>query len=181
MSLSNYQTLCINLEYHSDCLFGQAMRSVEKIPSTINNDFDSVHIYPLGDRFNNNKWVSVSQDRFNWVGTSKWSKDFVYFTRASDGYVYVKSANPDYKYLKGIRVEGIFEKPEEAAKLLCDNKCDCEDCITCTDPLEADFPLEESLLSALVDVVYSKLANDVYRPEDKTNDANDSLAKSGKE
>ncbi|MDR2233961.1 MAG: hypothetical protein LBE56_12690 [Tannerella sp.] len=170
LSSSNYQTICVNLAYNGDCLSGSEMKSVEKIPNFIGIGTDNINIVPMGDRFNNNRWTMVSEDRFNFVGDNKWLRKIIYFTRATDGKLYVKSASPDFKYLQKVKIEGIFEDPAEAAKLACD-----KDCNPCGDVMEQHFPLEDILVPNLIDIVYSRLANDLYRPEDKKNDA-DSLS-----
>jgi hypothetical protein len=52
--LSNYQTICINLETNVNCITGSVTKSIDKIPDTLNlNSNDNIFINPRGDLFNN--------------------------------------------------------------------------------------------------------------------------------
>jgi hypothetical protein len=96
----------------------------------------------------------------------------VYFTLAKDNILYLKSANPDFKYLKQVKVEALFDDPKAAAELSCEQTDACN-------WYESEFPLEESLVPMLVDIVYQKLKYDVYSPEDDVNNASDDLTRTG--
>lgn len=168
ISNANYQTICVNLENAGDCLSGDIIKSVEKVPNFLNIGTGSVNIVPTGDRLNNIEFTLVDESRIRFVGNNKWLKKIIYFALANNNYMYLKSANPDFKYLKTVKVEALFDDPLEAAKWACENEDKCN-------WLESEYPLEESLVPILIDIVYSKLMRDTYNPEDKTNDANDDL------
>ena len=65
---------------------------------------------------------------------------------------------------------GIFEDPDKAAELECDSedrKCDV---------LDRNFPLEEGLVSSVIELVVKYLSGIVYKPKDQSNDSNDNLS-----
>mgnify|MGYP007131985055 CR=1 FL=1 len=66
---------------------------------------------------------------------------------------------------------GIFENPEEVAKLSCEDNEE-ESC----DILDKDFPLEEALVPVLIELCVKELSGAVYRPEDNRNNASDDLS-----
>lgn len=64
----------------------------------------------------------------------------------------------------------LFEDPHKAEEL----KCNSED-IPC-DILDRDFPLEEGLVSNVIEYIVKLLTGAVYRPNDPINDASDNLS-----
>ena len=41
--------------------------------------------------------------------------------------------------------------------------------------LDTEFPMEESLIQPLIEIVVNELTNAIYKPEDTTNNAKDDL------
>ena len=65
---------------------------------------------------------------------------------------------------------GIFEDAEAAAELQCegtDKSCDI---------LDTPFPLEEGLVTTLIEKTTKFLSGSVYNPSDSTNNASDDLS-----
>jgi hypothetical protein len=96
------------------------------------------------------------------------------------------ASKPDYfirnKYLyvtqkKGtsvVQVTGLFEDPwvVEQYASICD---DCESC-GCDSPLDMDFPIDNDMIDTLVEMAFNELiVMFSQRPEDKTNDASDTM------
>ena len=147
---SNFQDLKMNLIPAPaisgvTCEGGNYLRTTEKLPDLL-----------------------VSKERIRYVGYNKWLKPFGYATIGSDNYLYIKYFNPQTAYLKNVTVSGIFENAEEASELTEEGQCNC-------DVLDRKFPIEESMVSPLIDAVVRELAGAAYRPKDEDNNAKDDL------
>ena len=169
VSSSNYQTLCLDLTLDDtksrDVCKGTILRSVEKIPSLLNigNTSVSLQDYYLGEI------ALVSPNRLRYVGNNRWLQNVIYCAIGNDNYLYFKSSNPQHMYLEKVELKGIFENPIEAAKLSCDKASYC-------DILDTKIPLEESLVSKLIEVTVQYLSSGLYKPEDAENNASDDLS-----
>lgn len=169
VSSSNYQTLCLDLTLDDtksrDVCKGTILRSVEKIPSLLNigNTSVSLQDYYLGEI------ALVSPNRLRYVGNNRWLQNTIYCAIGNDNYLYFKSSNPQHMYLEKVELKGVFEDPIEAAKLSCDKASYC-------DILYTKIPLEESLVSKLIEVIVQYLSSGLYKPEDTENNANDDLS-----
>ena len=169
ISNSNYQTLCLDLTLDDtksrDICKGTILRSIEKIPSLLNigNTSVSLQDYYLGEI------ALVSPNRLRYVGNNRWLQNTIYCAIGNDNYLYFKSSNPQHMYLEKVELKGIFEDPIEAAKLSCDKASYC-------DILDTKMPLEESLVSKLIEVTVQYLSSGLYKPEDTENNASDDLS-----
>jgi len=108
-----------------------------------------------------------------YIGYNKYLKNIIYCTITPDDYMYFNSANPQFKYLENVKVSGVFEHPEEAAKLSCE-KSD-EESGSC-DILDKKFPLEDALIPQLFEMLLKDVLGTSYRPKDDTNNASDDLS-----
>ena len=170
---SNYQTICLDLMQvpaitGEPCEGGTYLRSKEKVPSTMTIGTNIV--YPI-DFYQGTHITYVSRERMRYVGTNKWLKNIIYTSKGPDGYLYFKSSNPQFLYLKKVKMIGIFEDPDKAAELEC-NDNNNQQC----DILDREFPLEEGLVASVIELVIKYLSGAVYRPKDQENDANDDLS-----
>ena len=170
---SNYQTICLDLMQvpaitGEPCEGGTYLRSKEKVPSTMTIGTNIV--YPI-DFYQGTHITYVSRERMRYVGTNKWLKNIIYTSKGPDGYLYFKSSNPQFLYLEKVRMTGIFEDPDKAAELEC-NDNNNQQC----DILDREFPLEEGLVASVIELVIKYLSGAVYRPKDQENDANDDLS-----
>ena len=73
-------------------------------------------------------------------------------------------------YLEKVKLTGVFEDAEKAAELECN-----ENGTTC-DIMDSKFPLEEALISQLIETVVNVLSNAIYKPEDSNNNSSDDLS-----
>lgn len=167
---ANYQTLCLDLKEvpglpGSDCS-EVYLRSTEKIPSVM--PIGVRRLYPV-DYFESYHITWVSKERMQFVGHNNWLADIIYATKGPDDYLYLKSSNPQFLYIRQLRFDGIFFNTEEAYKLSCDKNESC-------DILDMEYPLEESLVAPLIQMTVQEFSPDVYRPQDKTNNASDDLS-----
>ena len=167
---SNYQTICLDLIpaiTDEPCEGGSYLRSEQKIPTTI--PVGSNKIYPVD--YYQGEITYVSRERMRYVGHNKWLQNIIYASLGPDQYLYFKSSNPQYMYLKKVRMTSIFEDAESAAKL----QCDSEGEKTC-DVLDTPFPLEEGLVTSLIELAVKFLSGSIYKPKDTINNASDDLS-----
>lgn len=190
ISQSNYQTLCLDVEPYEDspnspipgenyteCPWGYNfnavpgtdnvifLRSTEKIPSMIGS---------FTPRISNGSYyisniVYITPERMRFVGFNKYLYNIIYCSLNPDGYLYFTCNNRNYELLQHIQISGIFEDYELAADLSC-NASEIDD------PLDADFPIDPSLVPQLIQNVMKELLGAIYRPKDPANNANDDLA-----
>lgn len=170
---SNYQTICVDLE-QADAINGNPcegngyMKSINKIPSMLEAGGRSISSLD----FFQGSFAYVSNERFKYVGYNKFLKNQSYGTIAPDGHLYLRSNNPQIYYLEKVKVTGIFEDSNEAAKLQCP---DSEGNITC-DIMDMTFPIEAALIPPLVELIVKELSAQKYQASDSSNNANDDLS-----
>lgn len=171
ISESNYQTICMDLIEvpaisGEVCEGGSYLRSKDKVPVTLM--IGNPRVYPID--FYQGDITFISRDRMRYVGYNKWMQNIIYCSIAPDGYLYFKSWNPQFLYLEKVRFTAVFEESLKVGELSCDNTEPC-------DVLDKKFPIEEALISPLIELVVSELRNAEYKPEDTLNNANDDLNK----
>lgn len=167
---SNYQTICLDLIEvpaisGEPCEGGSYLRSKDRIPFVIK--IGTPKIYPID--YYQGEITYVSRERMRYVGYNKYLQNIIYASIGPDNYLYFKSNNPQYLYLEKVKMTGVFENSEEASKLQCegDNECDI---------LDRTFPIEESLVSPMIELVVKELLGAQYRPEDNVNNAKDDIS-----
>lgn len=168
----NYQTLCFDLIEvpaipGTDC-FGVYLRSTEKIPSMMRIGIR--RIFPV-DYFSSELFTWVSRERMQFVGDNKWLKNIIYATKGVDDYLYLKSDNPQFLHLKKIKLDAVFFDAKKAESLSCE-KSEGDNC----DILDKPFPIEDGLVTPLIQMMVQELSGQRYMPTDKVNDASDNMA-----
>lgn len=171
MPESNYQTLCLELiEVPAiagvPCEGGTYLRTKAKIPFTMK--VGNSKVYPV-DYFQGSNITFISRDRMRYIGYNKFMQNVIYCAIGPDNYLYFQSNNPQFLYMKNIRFTGVFEDPETASELECN-----EDGKTC-DIIDRIFPIEEALIPSLIELVVKELRQAEYSPADEQNNANDDL------
>lgn len=167
----NYQEICMNLIQvpaipGTDC-YGIYLRTEKKLPVPMNIGIR--HFYPV-DYFNSEHISYVPMERMPYVGHNRWLQNIIYITQGPDGYLYLKSYNPQFLYLKKIRTEAVFQNASEATKFLCSNTD-----IPC-DILDLEFPIEDVLITPLVQMIVQDIAGDKYQPSDQVNNSKDDMS-----
>lgn len=170
---SNYQTICLDLEETSaiaglPCEGPDYMKSIQEVPKMM--VIGSQRISSL-DYFQGN-FAYVNNERFKYVGRNKYLRNQIYGTIAPDSHLYLRSNNPQLYYLDKVKVTGIFEDSSKVAELQCPD----ENGNTICDIMDMDFPLEEALIPALIDLIVKELGAQKYQSEDNQNNANDDLS-----
>lgn len=169
---SNYQNICLDLIEvpaiaGEPCEGGTYLRSKQKIPTTL--PIGNTKIYPVD--YYQGEITYVSRERMRYVGYNKWLQNIIYASLGPDQYLYFKSINPQYLYMKQARMSGIFEDAEAAAELQCEKNGSSE-----CDVLDTPFPLEEGLVTTLIEAAVKLLSGSIYKPTDPTNNASDDLS-----
>lgn len=169
---SNFQTICVNLEnintFENDQCGGKGyLRSIETIPYLITLSYPKISTL---DYFTGN--ISyVNKERFKYVGNNKYLQNTIYGTIAPNEHLYLKSNNPQAYHLNKVKITGIFEDSAKASELDCnyDNTKEC-------DVMEREFPLEEALISPLIELIVKALSGSLYTGKDTQNNATDDLS-----
>lgn len=164
---SNLQTICIDLEHISEingipCTGADYLRSTKPIPHMMS--IGTQKVTPL-DYFQGNLNY-ISNERFRYAGTSKFTKNQAFATIAPDSYLYIKSQNPQTYYLRKAKLTGIFEDSSKLSEFSCDDNSPC-------DVMDMRFPLEESLISVVIELIVKELTAAKYQAADIENNAND--------
>lgn len=170
---SNYQTICINLEHVTNingvpCTGADYLRSIEKIPYMMSVGSRRISTFD----FFQGDLNYINNERFKYVGNNKNLKNQAYGTIAPDNHLYLKSGNPQLYYLAKVKVTGIFEDSAQAALLQCPDANGTSAC----DLLDMTFPMEESLVPTLIELIVKELSAFKYQAQDSENNANDDLS-----
>lgn len=172
VSRSNYQEICFDLievpAIPGTSCYGIYLRSTEKVPSLMSVGIK--HIYPV-DYFSSEHISFIPLERMPYVGNNKWLSNMIYVTKGPDDYLYLKSANPQFLYLKKLRVDAVFQDSQKAASM----SCSAESGANC-DILDFEFPLEDTLISPLIQFMVQELSGARYLPTDKQNNASDDMS-----
>lgn len=167
VSSSNYQTICLDVEQitpefdSSDNTY--YLKSIVKVPGILG--IGNIRIFSK-DYFNA-EITYITKDRMRYVGYNKYMNNIIYCTKDANEYLYFKSYNPRTLDLKNVKMNAVFEDIEDASELECEKECDLMDRI---------FPMEDSLIPAVVELVVKELLGASYRPEDSENNASDDIA-----
>ena len=170
--LSMYQNLCLDLEeVHTldglPCVGNKYLRTVHKIPNTL--DIGNKSIYPVDDYYSGS-FTFVSRKRMKYVGHNRYLQNRIYCSMYPDMRLYFTSANPQFLMLEKVAFSAVFEDPEAAVRLSCENMA-----VSC-DIMEHNFPIEDALIPQLIEAVVKEVLGAAYRPEDSANNASDELA-----
>ena len=167
---SNYQSICMDLIQvpaisGEPCEGGTYLRSSVKVP--IPMQIGSPKVTPMD--YYQGEITYVSRERMRYVGYNRFLPNIIYCSIGPDQYLYFKSFNPQYLYLEKVKFTGVFENAEKASELECGTSDIC-------DILDKEFPIEDSLISPLIELVLKELAGPAWKPQDDTNNASDDLA-----
>lgn len=172
MPESNYQTLCMEtMEVPAiagvPCEGGSYLRTVNKVPFTMK--IGNPRVYPV-DFYQGSNITFISRERMKYVGYNKYMQNIIYCSLGPDNYLYFTSSNPQFLYLENIKFTAVFEDAKAASEL----ECTPEDGKAC-DIIDKVFPIEESLVPTLIELVVKELKPATYSPADELNNANDDL------
>lgn len=171
--ISNYQVICIDLEKvnlpsGNICGAGTYLKSTKPIPNIL--PLTKPEVSPI-DLFGGN-FNYVNALRFKYTGKNKYLKNQVYTTIAPDHYLYMKSNNSQLYYLQKVKLTGIFEDSSQLLDFQCS---DANGDIAC-DVMDMVYPLEESLIPVVIELIVKELSAFKYQAKDDINNANDDLS-----
>lgn len=169
------QQICLDLEKvpaidGSPCTGGYYLRTLQKIPKILEGT--KPRVYPK-DYFQGINICYVSRDKMRYMGTNKFLRNILYVSIGPDLHLYLNSSNPQFLYLRKVRMTAIFEDFDEATELLCDSDGETKAC----DMLDEVFPIRDSLVPTLIELVVKELVGAEYKPTDEKNNASDDLNK----
>lgn len=181
MSPSNMQTLTVELEPAGEpCSCGNAftLRSVKELPNTLMlNNYEGVtNITPVGLAVCKTNFNFVSAARFPFAGESRWQKMMSYACIAADNHLYIKSSDSLIEDLEAVNITTVFEDVEKAAQAEAQDKYDeCAEGQTPCDVMDMRFPLEEGLVTLLIENAAQTIQDTAAKPKDDKNSSNDEL------
>ena len=168
---SNYMEICLEMEAAPaipsiPCeLDFYYMRSTKKIPSLMS--FGNTKVF--SENYFNHEIPYVTKDRMRYIGYNRFIPMSVFASIGSNEHLYLKSSTADVTSITSLKMYAVFQDAISASELLCPN-------IKACDILDREFPLEESLLPPLIELVVKELSRPIYLPEDKENNADDDLS-----
>lgn len=161
----------ITIPFDNDIL---KMKSLKKVPALVNlyglEFFTSASTTGTNQQSYKYKITLVSPERFEYVQVSKWLKDIIYCTIAYDNYLYIKMQS----------VPGISQSRPNSITLhaLLDNPIDIigyAEVPIGTDPLNIDFPVEESMVGEVINGVITELGQLKFLPDQEKNNATEDV------
>ena len=178
---TNFQTLTLTLEPVDEgcgCDNGgmYMAKSLEEIPNLllINNYEGFASLSPVDAFGCDAKFSIVSSVRFHTVGYSKWQRLQSYAAISPDRHLYLKSADSDILDMEAIQITAVFENAEKAAEMQADYmQNDCLDKSVPCDVMDMEFPLEEGLVTLLIDYASQAVFDMASKPRDEKNSADD--------
>lgn len=108
----------------------------------------------------------VSRDRMRYVGNNRFLQKIVYCSIHPDSYMYFISATSSVLTLTSANITAIFQDCIQAA-----NQQD-----STSDIMDKTFPIEEALISPLVELVMKEILGVKYIPKDDENNASDDMS-----
>ena len=135
------------------------------LPNTIDSETNLMTVQPVN--ITDRPFQYIEYERVPFEGTNKYTKNFTkWFTTDNNNRVYLLVNSDDYLTM-GIEVVSIFtvlEDPEEAV-----NFTDCSTGVACFSD-KAKYPIPETYVSLLIDMVIKKLLLVTNQPIDSSND-----------
>lgn len=173
----NYQSLpCIELQkaYPNECpcippLGCEILRSVHKLPKPLTN-YDNHIIQSVTDLNGEVTFSETSWNEKKYKGGNKYTSTKPdYFIH--NGYLFITHKIK----IRVINLVGIFEDPfaEDSFPSYCN---ECTDCDDCRSVLEKEFPIDEDMIDALIELASIELLDRFNQGiEDRTNNSADNI------
>lgn len=108
----------------------------------------------------------VSRDRMRYVGNNRFLQKMIYCSIHPDSYMYFISATSSVLTLTSANITAVFQDCIQAA-----NQQDAT-----SDIMDKTFPIEEALISPLVELVMKEILGVKYIPKDDENNASDDMS-----
>lgn len=172
---SNYQTICVELERACPnldfCGKEEMLVSKEPVPFTLTIGYKN--IFPFAG-FNYGRINFVNNTKFKYSGHNKFLRREIYATIGPDGKMYLKSNDPNFMNLFKVGMTALFSEPEKASLMECSGT---DGCVDNCELLDKHFPLDDSYIPTLMQVVVRDVTGALWKPADDSNNATDDLAR----
>lgn len=163
--LQNYQLIRTTFELDETKKINQSLEVIPKI-MTVGN----TRVY--NDSYYDENFIFTTKDRMKWVGNQQFIPNFIYCSIDPDHKLSILCKDnsilntlvPTESFTKIIYIYAIFEESIEAYNIIYGNPD--------IDILNQIFPLEESLISPLTQLVVKELIQGITIPNDNLNNAN---------
>ena len=174
---SNYQTLRVSFNPET---IKEFIKSTNQIPYML--QLGIPRIVSENEDYYNYRFELVSRERLPFVGNSKYTSLINYCAINEDNHILLKNKEsfwenpaiepPELNYVgpKTFNLVGIFENPREVIDEISFGESDLDN------EWDKNIPIEESLVTALIELVVKELASSVYRPTDDINNNKDDNA-----
>lgn len=146
---NNYQTITIKLKDG---------KSTSAIPNLLQLGIPRI----TTEDYYNIEFEFVNRERLPFVGNNKYLSNIRYCGLTEDNKLKVKLKDTDK--ITEVKLTAIFEEPRTVYSSTTDHWLDLE------------IPLEEALVSTLIETVVKVLTSAIYKPDDDVNDNRDDLA-----
>ena len=158
---SNYQN--IKVTFNDTKQYKKIIKSDNAIPNMLQLGIPRITIE--NEYYYNYKFELTSRERLPFTGNNKFTSMINYCAINEDNHVlYATKENQWSKEGKvnpnSFTITAIFENPREVESM----------------DLDSNIPLEETLITTLIELVVKELASSVYRPNDDINDNRDDNA-----
>lgn len=175
---SNYQTLEIEFNPTEP---KNMLKSNTQIPYMLQLGIPRIVLD--GEDYYNYRFELTSRERLPFVGNSKFTSMISYCAISETGNLLMKNKEfywvnsttepPVISYVgpKKLKLVGIFENPREV-----NDETSFGESSTDTHEWDRNIPIEESLITTLIELVVKELAGSVYRPNDTQNNNADDNA-----
>ena len=175
---SNYQTLEVEFNPTEP---KNMLKSTNQIPYMLQLGIPRIVLD--NEDYYNYRFELTSRERLPFVGNNKFTSMIGYCAISETNNLLMKNKDsywanlpvepPTLSYIgpKKLKLVGIFENPREVN----DETSFGEDS-TNINELDRNIPIEESLITTLIELVVKELAGSVYSPEDDVNNAKDDNA-----
>lgn len=160
----NYQTIYLTLE-DAELKDGicKYKKSFEYIPNIMNIAIPKV--YDCDYMIENISYIM--RDRMRFVGYNKYLNNIIYCSIYPDNLLYLKTNGTVLDELTKVKMTAVFQDCLKALEL--EENTEYEN-------LDNIFPLEDSLVEPLIELVVKDLLPDTYKPNDEINNDRDDLA-----
>lgn len=160
----NYQTLNVSMQGNMGDRPGKGFYyfSDKEIPGILNISLPKVE----PGVFNSAEIVFTSENRLRYIGYNRFLPNIVYSCIGNGDKLCLKGKEDIVKNLKSINLYAVFSNPLEAYEFNGETK----------DILDREFPMEDTLVPSVLELVLKDLTNGIYKPSDNTNDAQDALS-----
>lgn len=142
------------------------VRTKEKIPYPFESFNLKTNLRINSGSFKDTNFTFISMERVPFVGRSKWNNNQIYAFLANDMRLYFISNNPKVKLIENVKIMMCTENPEDAylESIEYDSSVDFWD---------VEYPVDEEMVSLIIDIIIKKLTLSMQVPRDKKNDSDD--------